>query len=118
MNDLFLIVVRLFNNGEFFACHEALEEAWMHERGPHRVFLQALIHLAVGLYHLQRGKTIGATRQLRKGLDKLSPYLPVCDGIDTALLHRDASQALERIQVGETLSAYPHIHMETQNAAR
>jgi hypothetical protein len=40
--------IGLFNDGEFFRCHEVLEEAWRLERRPRRLFLQALIHLAVG----------------------------------------------------------------------
>ena len=51
--------IRLFNNCEFFQCHEVLEEAWMPERGPRRLFLEALIHRAVGLYHSPRPKIKG-----------------------------------------------------------
>ena len=32
--------IQLFNDGEFFECHEVLEEAWTPERGPRRLFLQ------------------------------------------------------------------------------
>jgi predicted metal-dependent hydrolase len=42
--ELFQRAVQLFNNREFFECHEALEEAWMPERGARRPFLQGLIH--------------------------------------------------------------------------
>ena len=55
MDELLLRGIRLFND-EVFQCHETLEEAWKPERGPRRLFLQALIHLAVGFYHCQRGK--------------------------------------------------------------
>jgi len=40
--------IELFNDAKFFECHEVLEEAWTPERGPRRLFLQALIHVAVG----------------------------------------------------------------------
>jgi hypothetical protein len=46
--------VRLFNTREFFECHEVLEAVWTLERGPSRLFLQSLIHIAVGFYHCQR----------------------------------------------------------------
>jgi len=49
--------IGLFNDGEFFRCHEVLEEAWRLERRPRRLFLQALIHLAVGFYHAKRGNS-------------------------------------------------------------
>src|SRR5207244_6470435 len=86
--------IRLFNDREFFECHEVLEEAWGPERGPRRLFLQALIHVAVGFYHYQRGNPRGAGSQLRKGLTKLAEYLPSCEGIDTARLYREARVAL------------------------
>jgi hypothetical protein len=49
-----------------------LEEAWASESGPRRIFLQSLIHLAVGFYHARRNNPVGASRQLRKGLGKLA----------------------------------------------
>uniref|UniRef100_Q021P2 DUF309 domain-containing protein n=1 Tax=Solibacter usitatus (strain Ellin6076) TaxID=234267 RepID=Q021P2_SOLUE len=92
--------IELFNTGQFFVCHEVLEEVWTTERNPRRRFLQSLIHMAVGMYHRERGNPEGAIRQLRKGLRKLGEYLPVCEGIDTARLHGDATRALEAIEGG------------------
>src|SRR6266852_9634755 len=90
--------IELYNAGEFFEAHEVLEEAWTPERGPRRLFLQALIHLAVGFYHCERANPAGASSQLQKGLHKLALYLPSCEGIDTARLHRETLTALERIE--------------------
>jgi len=102
--------IRLFNNREFFQCHEVLEAAWTAQAGPRRVFLQALIHVAVGFHHCQRYNPVGASRQLQKGLHKLTAYLPCYEGIDTARLHREALAVCERIEAGMPLSAYPRIH--------
>lgn len=113
MDELLRSSIDLFNNREFFACHEVLEEAWMPERGPRRVFLQSLIHLAVGCYHCQRGNHVGASRQLRKGLRKLAGYLPSCEGIDTARLYREALAALERLEAGVMAPQFPQIHTRT-----
>jgi predicted metal-dependent hydrolase len=110
MDELLQRGIRLFNDREFFQCHEVLEQAWAPEHGPRRLFLQALIHLAVGFYHFERANPVGASRQLRKGLQKLAAYLPVCEGLDTARLHQESREALERIEAGAPLSAYPQIH--------
>jgi predicted metal-dependent hydrolase len=110
MDELLQRGVDLFNKSEFFVCHEVLEAAWTPERGPRRVFLQALIHLAVGCYHGQRGNHMGAGRQLRKGLGKLAGYLPSCEGVDTARLYREALAALERLEDGVIPLQYPQIH--------
>jgi predicted metal-dependent hydrolase len=101
--------IELFNNGEFFQCHEVLEEVWTPERGPRREFLQALIHVAVGFYHCQRGNSSGACGQLRKGLRKLAAYLPQCEGIDTERLHLETRAVLERVEAGAAVSDYPQI---------
>jgi predicted metal-dependent hydrolase len=103
--------IDLFNRREFFVCHEVLEEIWTPERGPRRLFLQSLIHFAVAFYHDQRGNPVGATRQLRKGLRKLSAYLPACEGIDTARLERDGAAALAVTGTGAALDGYPQVHL-------
>jgi len=101
--------IELFNHRQFFECHEVLEEVWTPERGPRRLFLQALIHLAVGLYHYQRDNRLGASRQLHKGLRKLAHYLPVCEGIDTARLYREALAVLHQVEAGALVTDYPRI---------
>jgi len=103
--------IDLFNRGEFFICHEELESIWTPERGPRRLFLQALIHFAVAFYHDSRGNPLGASRQLRKGLRKLAPYMPACEGIDTERLYRDGLVAVERTEAGEKLAGRPRIHL-------
>ncbi len=110
MDDLLQKGIRHFNDREFFECHEALEEAWGPERGPRRVFLQALIHLAVGFRHCERNNAAGASRQLRKGLRKLAAYLPCCEGINTGRLFQEAVVVLERIETGAPVTGYPRIH--------
>jgi uncharacterized protein len=102
--------LRLFNDGEFFRSHEVLEEAWKLEHGSLRLFLQALIHFAVGFHHHQRGNNVGAVRQLRKGITKLSAYTPSCEGVDTIRLHRDILAALEAIEAGVPSFPYPQMH--------
>jgi hypothetical protein len=110
MDPLLQQGIHLFNHLEFFECHEVLEEAWTPQRGPRRLFLQGLIHVAVGFYHCQRGNPLGARRQLHKALRKLTPYLPSCEGIDTGLLYRQAQEQLARIEAGETVDQFPRIH--------
>jgi predicted metal-dependent hydrolase len=104
--------IALFNHGEYFECHEVLEEAWTPERGPRRLFLQALIHMAVGFYHNRRGNPPGAQRQLRKGLRKLAAYLPACERVDTARLEREVLVVLHAIENGTPVSGYPRIHVD------
>ena len=109
--------IELFNRRDFFVCHEVLEEVWTKERGRRRVFLQSLIHFAVAFYHDSRGNAVGATRQLRKGLRKLDPYRPACEGIDTEGLYRAGLDAVARTERGETIGQYPEIWLATVTRA-
>jgi len=106
--------IDLFNRQEFFECHEVLEAIWTPQRGARRLFLQALIHFAVGFYHDQRSNPLGASRQLRKGLRKLAGYLPECEGIDTARLHSDGLAAVERAEAHQAVGKYPWIHLSAR----
>ena len=110
MNKRVELGIRLFNNREFFECHEVLEEEWTPEQGERRLFLQSLIHVAVGLYHAGRGNRIGAVKQLRKALGKLEKYLPSYEGIDTLRLYHDAQAALRAIEAGVQDIEQPQIH--------
>jgi predicted metal-dependent hydrolase len=112
MDPLLARGIALFNHGKYFECHEVLEEAWTPERGERRLFLQSLIHMAVGLYHHTRGNPAGAVRQLRKGLRKLAAYLPVCEQLDTGRLEREMLAVLRSIEEGARLSVYPQIHVD------
>jgi predicted metal-dependent hydrolase len=103
--------IELFNHEEFFECHEVLEAIWTPERGVRRLFLQALIHFAVAFYHDQRKNPVGASRQLRKGLRKLSGYLPECEGIDTARLYRDGVAAARLTEAHRAVGAYPRLYV-------
>ena len=109
---LYLRGIELYRTGEFFECHEVLEELWTPMRGPHRLFLQALIHFAVAFYHQQRHNPLGAERQLCKALRKLERYLPLYEGVDTATLHWEGQACLRRIQAGET-PAPPHMLLQS-----
>jgi predicted metal-dependent hydrolase len=102
---LFRRGIELYRSGAFFECHEVLEDLWRPMRGPHRLFLQALIHFAVAFHHLERQNRPGAERQLRKGLRKLQGYLPRYEGVDTAALDHAGQHCLEEILAGETPDA-------------
>ena len=99
--------VELFNRQEFYECHEVLEDVWRPSAGPIRLFLQALIHFAVGFYHHQQGNRTGAELQLEKALRKLAGFLPVFQEIETAELYREGQMALEKIAAGGTIERFP-----------
>ena len=74
MSDLFEDGIFFFNAGRYFEAHEAWEDMWRPAKGPLRFFYQGLVQAAVGLHHLSRGNTNGATAQLQKSISKLEQY--------------------------------------------
>lgn len=101
--------IELFNLGEYFECHEVLEEIWTPAVNPERRFLQSLIHFAVGMYHHRRDNPAGAFRQLSKGLRKIQDYLPEWDGIDTSQVERDLRSCLRTVECGGKIDPPPSI---------
>ena len=93
-----LVGVRQFNAGEYFACHETLEELWLAERGAMRRLYQGVLQVGVGLYHLQRGNEQGALILLARGIALLRPFAPFCLGIDVAALVCGAEEVLRTLK--------------------
>ncbi len=101
--------LELLDRGEYFQAHEVLEAVWCETRGVERLFLQALIHFAVGYYHAGQGNADGARRQLSKAVRKLAGYLPGFRGIDTAELYAAGRRSLEALDRGGPLPPLPAI---------
>jgi uncharacterized protein len=80
--------LRLIESGDFFAAHEALEDAWRAAEAPERDFFQGLVHVAVAWYHARvTGRSRACESQLAKAIRRLGPYAPAHRGLDvTAVL--------------------------------
>jgi len=81
-----------FNRGDWFECHETLEELWVGEKGELRDFYQGVLQMAVALYHWRNGNLKGALILLEGGRDCLSRVSAVCLGVDVEGLRADAGK--------------------------
>lgn len=54
--------IRLFNEEEFFECHDVLEELWAETDGPEKKFIQGLIQAAISLFHFGNENFGGAKK--------------------------------------------------------
>src|SRR5919204_3894382 len=86
MESAFAKGLELLRAGEYFAAHEALEEAWRAAPTGERDFFQGLVHVAVAWYQAGRGRRIGCERQLEKAARRLGPFAPAHRGVDVAAL--------------------------------
>lgn len=107
--ELFADGVSLFNEEEFFECHEVLEALWNREEEPNRQFTQGLIQIAVAIYHLLRGNEIGALKLLPRGLGRIANFKPTYRSIDTAKLCVDVESLLSQIKAGSVKDQPFHI---------
>lgn len=87
-----------FNKGEFYECHEYLEDAWNQEQGEIRYLYQGILQVSVGFYHQRNGKWSGATSLLRNGTTKLKKFEPETLGIDVAKLVRECERCLKELE--------------------
>ena len=57
--DLALIGIRLFNQGEYYKCHDALEEAWRQETSPIRELYRSILQVGIAYFQIERGNYRG-----------------------------------------------------------
>jgi hypothetical protein len=107
-----------FNAGEYWECHETLEDLWRVEPDHIRYLYQGVLQVGVGFYHLRRGNWRGAVNKLRSGLAYLAPSAPACMGVDVARLSAEAGAILAELdllgpaRLGEyDASSLPTVHL-------
>jgi uncharacterized protein len=82
--------------GEYFAAHEALEDAWRAAEPAEKDFFQGLVHVVVAWYQAGRGNEVGCRRQLEKAARRLGPFAPSHRDVDVAALLRQVEAAHAR----------------------
>ncbi len=92
--------VQLFNEREFFACHDVLEELWGATLGEDRDFYQGMLHVAVSLFHLSEGNPAGARKMHVSSLKYLASYGDQFYGIDLSQLRTDLHTHFEPLRMG------------------
>jgi len=80
--DQYLEGIRLFNDEDFFECHEVFEELWSESQGDDRKFLQGMIQAAVALFHFGNENFGGAKKLYLSSRQRLEPLGDVYLGID------------------------------------
>ncbi len=94
----FLRGIQEFNSGDWFACHEVLEELWVGETGPVRDLYQGILQVAVALHHWKSGNYRGAMLLLDSGAAFLRQVEPSCRGVDVAALIVDTGRVREALE--------------------
>ena len=108
--------IQEFNDGDYFECHETLEDVWMIEVGPDRSFYQGLLQLSVGCFHLLNRNYVGAESQWSKAYTKLKAFGDQHLGVELQSLIEQilcCQEMLAMVRSGQRrefdLSMIPHI---------
>jgi uncharacterized protein len=99
--------VEQFNQGQFYACHDTLEALWMEATEPQKTFYQAILQIAVALYHLGNANVRGACILLGEGTNKLTRYEASYAGIDVDELLDNSAALLRQLQQSPEIALPP-----------
>jgi predicted metal-dependent hydrolase len=89
--------LRLFNAGDYFEAHEALEDAWNDERGKVRELYRGILQIAVVYLHITRGNYEGAVKVYARSQKWLKDWPDVCRGIQVEELRENARAAIAEV---------------------
>lgn len=101
LEDEYLEYVELFNERNFYDCHEVLEELWLDYEGPDRRFYQGLIHLASAYLLLLRGKMSGCQARFKSTLKYFAEYPSHHMGLDLEPLTHNVQMWLDRLAASD-----------------
>ena len=90
--------IQLFNAGEYWHAHEALEIAWLAEPGEIRNLYRGILQAGVAYLHIQRGNYRGAIKVALRAEGWLRSFPDICLGIDVARLRTDLQAALVEVR--------------------
>ena len=89
----------MFNDASFFEAHDFFEEKWI-EAGPkERKFLQGLVQVSVGSFHLVSGNYKGAHSQYIKAYNKFRKYISPYENIDLLSLTEQLKELISELNL-------------------
>ncbi|MFF2446784.1 DUF309 domain-containing protein [Neobacillus sp. NPDC058068] len=81
-----------FNEGDYYTCHDLLEEMWMTDKD--NLFLKGLLQMSVAIYHYEYGNIKGARLMMQTAHDYLQAYRPKFWGLDLERVYPFIEQCL------------------------
>lgn len=90
--------LRLFNAGDYFEAHEALEDAWNAESGDAKRLYRGILQVAVTYLHITRGNYDGAVKVHGRSKKWLDGLPDICRGIQVGRLRLDAEEVIRQVQ--------------------
>tara|TARA_Y100000590_G_C15649634_1_gene988231 strand:+ start:863 stop:1237 length:375 start_codon:yes stop_codon:yes gene_type:complete len=95
--ELFLNGLKSFNDHSFYDAHEYWEDLWSDFRLKDAKFIQGLIQLSVGYFHISNLNINGAKGLLNKCLLKFESYGPQSRGLDVDYIILSVKKSLNNL---------------------
>ena len=92
----FLKGLELFNRGEYFECHEVIENLWLATpaEDPYRDLYKGVIQAAAAIYQWDRGVFSGARGLHRTAVGYLGKYRPEALGLNVEKMIENLNQRI------------------------
>ena len=90
--------IKLFNAGEYFECHEMLEDLWHPAEGQERLHYQGLIQAAIAVEHFRKGNWTGALGLYEKACEKWAQLPEKYMGVDLKGFREKLGVFFEQVQ--------------------
>ncbi|TKC15464.1 DUF309 domain-containing protein [Robertmurraya kyonggiensis] len=112
-----------FNEGDYYTCHDLLEEMWMTDKS--NLFLKGLLQMSVAIYHYEYGNVKGARAMMKTANEYLQDYRPKHWGLDLEKVYPfiEASltiipQHLDRVSYEkvDTLPQLPQLYLYLEDS--
>ena len=102
--------IKLFNKGQYWDAHEALEEAWLGEIAPARNLYKGILQAGVMYLHIERKNFVGMAKMYERAIKWLAPWPNQCRGVNISKLRNDIEIAIiEAGKLGpENLDQFDH----------
>ena len=104
--ELFLSGIEAFNVSEYYEAHEFWEDLWSDFILSDKKFIQGLIQLSVGYFHITNNNKNGAISLLSKSRPKFELYLPVCRGLNVSYILNSINKSIEDLNEIDKLSDF------------
>jgi len=106
IDELFRKGVIAFNECNFYDAHEYWEEIWTEYRLPDAKFIQGMIQLSVGCYHLTNKNLNGAQGLFKKCQNKFADFDGMQRGINVSEVKLSAKQAMDCVNEIENFTEF------------
>ena len=89
--------LRLFNAGEYFEAHEALELAWREDNSTIRDLYRGILQVAVMYHHILQQNFRGAIKVYHRCMPWLEPFPTYCRGVDVGSLRHNCQEVYDEL---------------------